>query len=244
MAAGSPNGIRGSATVQALLDTAERLASDRGAAEVSSAYIVLAAVDGRLGRLASVFEKFRVTREDVERRAGRLLSADPHKAKGPLAPAPDTAAAVTRAADMALATGKPHYEPEDLIHALLSDRSSDASRILSAFGLTCDRLDQELRVPASAGGAQLGADAQACPFHAGAMPCASGAAGAVCAGAPAVPGLEGEMRDLEARFQALCENHNAMREKLEGLTRVMRVLWVGGLVLVVLIGALLVRTLR
>jgi hypothetical protein len=61
---------------------------------------------------------------------------------------------------------------------------------------------------------------------------------------PALPGVFGELRELEARLRAVADNQRALSDRVHALIRVMRVLWVGFLLTAGLSIALALRAWR
>jgi ATP-dependent Clp protease ATP-binding subunit ClpA len=213
--------------VRLLLERAEACARERGAAEVGSLDLVLALAREGPGQIGAVFERYGVTAEEVEaaiaearRESAGRENGGRSAPTGPLAPAPEVASAVARAGRAAESLGRESYEPEDVLLALLSDRAAEATELLRRrFELTRERLVEDLRRLRGQERAIAKAEGtDACHAHEG--------------GAPEAPrGLAEEVRDLEGRFRALCENVNEMRARQGELVRVVRVVWISFVIL-------------
>lgn len=216
-----------SAAVRNLLERAEESARERGGSEVTSLDLLLALVRSPTGHLASIFERHQVRPEPIEaairERHGRG-DGGKKAPSGPLAPAADLASAVARAGRAAESLGRDRFEPEDVLVALLTDRGSEATEVLrSRFQLTRDGLVEDL--------AKLRGQERAIAKAEGTHDCPH---------APFEPedaptGLAAELRDLEARHRALCENVNAMRAREEALIAVVRRLWIAMLLVFAII---------
>lgn len=225
---------QGSAAVRALLERAEAIARERGDSEVTSLDLVLAIARDRPGHLDPIFERYGIAPEKVEAeiRKRRPENGGAHAAgEGPLAPAADVAAAVARAGRAAESLGRERVEPEDVLLALLSDRGADGTELLRArFELTRERLVKDLAALRGQERAIARAEGHdACGAHAELPPAPS---------LDGPTGLAAELRDLDARFRALCENVNALRERQNALVAVVRRLWIGALLLFAILAAL------
>jgi ATP-dependent Clp protease ATP-binding subunit ClpA len=215
---------QGSAAVRAVLEQAETCARDRGAAEVSSLDLVLAIARLGPGHLGPIFERYGLTREKLEdavrARAGGANGAAAKAPAGPLPPAADLASAVARAGRAAASLGRETYEPEDVLIALLGDRGAEATDLLrTRFDFTREKLTQDLAL--LRGQERMVARAEghdACGGH--------GAAEGEGPPGEGPIGIAAELRDLEGRFRALCENVNEMRARENEMVVVLRRLWI------------------
>lgn len=218
-------GEQGSAAVRVLLERAEACARDRGAAEVTSLDLVLAVAREGPGQIGAIFERHGITPAEVEAAIAARPSATGNGGPRPsptglLAPAAEVASAVARAGRAAESLGRETYEPEDVLLALLSDRASEATELLrKRFEFTREKLVEDLRT--LRGQERMIARAE------GVDACAHAAHD----GPEAPRGLGEEIRDLEGRFQALCENVNELRVKQGQLISVVRLVWVAVLAL-------------
>jgi ATP-dependent Clp protease ATP-binding subunit ClpA len=211
---------QGSAAVRGVLERAEAIAEERGAAEVGSLDLVLALARLGPGLVGPIFERYKVTADAVAQAAkepAKPQNGAPRAPAGPLAPAPEVASAVARAGRAASSLGRETYEPEDLLLALLSDRGAAATELLRGrFELTKERLVEDL--------AKLRGQERMIAKAEGHDACGHAEGGAPPGEAPL--GLAAELRDLEGRFRALCENVNELRARQTELVGVVRILWI------------------
>ncbi|MHC4393093.1 MAG: Clp protease N-terminal domain-containing protein [Planctomycetota bacterium] len=245
------SGERGSPAVRALLERAEQLASEQGAGEVTSGHLLLALAESRPGHVGQVLERHAVTGDLVRER----LDADQGapavgKAQGPLPPAPEMAACVANAVRGAAVLGRGAFDATDLMLALLADRASIATRLLKGLGLPRERIAGDLRQLRDQDRMIKQAEAKEHGQAHGQVPCAFHVGPDACAPdectehLPALPGVFGELRELEARLRAVADNQRALSDRVHALIRVMRVLWVGFLLTAGLSIALALRAWR